>query len=172
MLRPARSAGSGERSGLVHLPINTVAFEGPASPLADFHGSAEVGIGIQSVAHVPGGYVSDRLNPNSDLGGAVEVRREERCVPGGYVSDRLNPNSDLGGAVEVRREERCVPGGYVSDRLNPNSDLGGAVEVRERGCRGARMPPDLRGGALRRDRGPAGRRDLDRWSAAGTKSAA
>jgi len=27
------------------------------------------------------------------------ARREERCVPGGYVSDRLNPNSDLGGAV-------------------------------------------------------------------------
>ena len=38
----------------------------PASTMAALHGSAEVGIGIQSVAHVPSGYAhSSRLAPRA-----------------------------------------------------------------------------------------------------------
>gem|GEM_PF-6913959 len=47
----------------MHLPINTVAFERlSASPLAAFHGSAEVGIGIHlSLTYLPGTQRSSRL---------------------------------------------------------------------------------------------------------------
>jgi len=52
---------------------------------------------------------------------------EIRCAPRASLAPRSQ------GA-----EERCIPGRYVSDEQH-----------RERGCRGARMPPGLRGGAPR-----------------------
>ena len=102
---------------LVHLPINTVAFERLCIPARGVRGSAEVGIGIQSVAHVPSGYAA-LLAPGepgrSDALGAHRISGAEHLehrIPGHEESgDQSLTRTEPEGQGSVQRGPIGEPG--------------------------------------------------------------